>query len=122
MDKPTKKSKTPSREVEFEEFEDGADHTEHEDLDEMHNLDLVKNVAMEVSVELGRTSMPLGKILQLTRGSIFDLKKPVTEPLDILVNGKKIGRGIVVVTNDQFAIRVTEILDPGGKLAGGFND
>lgn len=96
-----------AKEVQFETFEQKA---QVEEGFEIRNLDLVRDVKMNVSVELGRIYVPLGKLLQISKGSVIELDKSSDEPVDILVNGRMIARGTVVVVNDNFAVRVSEIV------------
>ena len=76
---------------------------------EITNIDLLKDVEMGLSVELGRREMPLGKILQLVKGSVIELERMAGEPVDILVNGHTIATGDVVVIDDYFGVRVTQL-------------
>lgn len=95
------------QDVRFETFDQD---TPQEDGFEIRNLDLVRDVKMNVSVELGRINVPLGKLLQISKGSVVELDKSSDGPVDILVNGRMIARGSVVVVNDHFAVRVSEIV------------
>jgi flagellar motor switch protein FliN/FliY len=72
------------------------------------------DVPMELTVEIGRTSMTVGETLQLRSGSIVTLDRLAGEPVDLLVNGTPIARGEVVVVDEQFGLRVTEILEGDG--------
>ena len=74
------------------------------------NLGIVLDVALEVSVELGRKRMSIREILDLGSGSIVELDKIAGEPVDLLVNGKLVARGEVVVIEDNFGVRITEIV------------
>jgi flagellar motor switch protein FliN len=76
---------------------------------EITNIDLLKDVEMGLSVELGRREMPLGKILQLVKGSVIELERMAGEPVDILVNGHTIATGDVVVIDDYFGVRITQL-------------
>jgi flagellar motor switch protein FliN/FliY len=76
---------------------------------ETNSMDLLMDVNLELSVELGRTSIPVREVLQLGPGSIVELEKLAGEPVDILINGKLIARGEVVVVDESFGVRVTEI-------------
>ena len=80
------------------------------------NLDLILDVPLNVSVELGRSKMVINDLLQLARGSIIELSKLAEEPLDVLVNGKMIARGEVVVVNDKFGIRLTDVISPTERI------
>jgi flagellar motor switch protein FliN/FliY len=69
-----------------------------------------------VSIELGRTNMLIRDILRLGRGSVIEFDKLVNEPVDVLVNGKKVAEGEVVVIDKHFGIRVTSLVDPADRL------
>lgn len=75
-------------------------------------LDLILDVPLRVTVELGRTRMPIRDVLELGKGSVVELNKLVGEPVDMLVNGKLIAKGEVVVIDENFGIRVTDIVSP----------
>jgi len=81
-----------------------------------NNISLLLDVALEASIELGKTQMTIEEILKLTRGSVIELDKLASEPVEFLVNGKVIARGEVVVIDDNFGIRITEILSPRARL------
>jgi len=74
------------------------------------NVDLIMDLPLEMVVELGRTKMLINDLLQIGQGSVIELNKQVGEPLDILVNGKLVARGEVVVVKDKFGVRITEVL------------
>ncbi len=80
------------------------------------NIDLIKDVLLKVTVELGRTTKPIDDILQFTPGSILELDRLVGEPLDIMVNGKKIAKGEVVVIDENYGIRITDIIKAEKRL------
>lgn len=75
-----------------------------------NTIDLLYDVQLELSVELGRATMPVRDILQLGAGSVIELDKLGGEPVDILVNGRLIARGEVVVVDENFGVRVTELV------------
>lgn len=77
-----------------------------------NDIDLILDIPLELSVELGRTKMLVNNLLQLGQGSIIDLNKPAGETLDICVNGKLVARGEVVVVDEKYGIRVTDIASP----------
>lgn len=79
------------------------------------NLDFLADVDLQITVELGRAQMPLRDVLALSPGSVVELDKLAGEPVDILINGKLIGRGEVVVIEDMFGVRVTEIIPPNQR-------
>jgi flagellar motor switch protein FliN/FliY len=76
------------------------------------NLDFILDIPLEISVELGRTSMLINDLLQLGQGSVVELNKLAGEPLEVLVNQKLVARGEVVVVNEKFGIRLTDIVSP----------
>lgn len=80
------------------------------------NLDLLKDVPIQISVELGRTRMLIKDLLSLSSGSIIELEKLAGEPVDILANGKLIAKGEVIVIDENFGVRITEILNPEKKM------
>ncbi len=73
------------------------------------NIDLILDVPLELSVELGRTKKNIRDILALTKGSLIELNKLAEEPVDIYINGKKIAYGEVVVVDENFGVKITEI-------------
>lgn len=80
------------------------------------NLEFLLDIPLEVSVRLGTARMPIRDLLQLTHGSVVELDKLAGEPLDVLINHRLIGRGEVVVVNDRFGIRLTEVLSPAERI------
>lgn len=81
------------------------------------SMDMLLDVNLHLSVELGRTSMPVREVLHLGPGSIVELDKLAGEPVDIMVNGKLVARGEVVVIDENFGVRVTEIASPSERLS-----
>tara|TARA_B100000579_G_C22502277_1_gene697552 strand:+ start:127 stop:471 length:345 start_codon:yes stop_codon:yes gene_type:complete len=79
-------------------------------------LDRVMDIPLAISVELGRTKMLIGELLQLGEGSVLELSKLAGEPLDVLVHGKLVARGEAVVVNDKFGIRLTDIVSPSERI------
>mgnify|MGYP003623698051 CR=1 FL=1 len=75
-------------------------------------LDFILDIPLEISVELGRARMVINDLLQLGQGSVIELSKLAGEPLEIFVNGKLVARGEVVVVNEKFGVRVTDIVSP----------
>jgi flagellar motor switch protein FliN len=76
------------------------------------SIELLLDIPLEISAELGRTRMLINDLLQLGQGSVIELNKLAGEPLEILVNQKLIARGEVVVVNEKFGIRLTDIISP----------
>ena len=83
---------------------------------EIANLDFILDIPLEVSVELGRAKMLISDLLQLGQGSVIELTKLAGEPLEIFVNQKLIARGEVVVVNEKFGIRMTDIISPAERV------
>lgn len=79
-------------------------------------LDLLMDIPLEISVELGRMRMVVREVVELGAGSIVEIDKAAGEPVDVLVNGKLVARGEVVVIDDNFGVRITEILSPQERL------
>lgn len=78
----------------------------------IQNLDFILDIPLKVTVELGRTTVIIKELLQLGQGSVLELDKLAGEPLEILVNGKLVAKGEVVVVNEKFGIRLTDIISP----------
>ena len=81
------------------------------------NFDLLLDIPLEVTVELGRTRLELRELLALSSGSVVELGKAAGEPLDVLVNGKLVARGECVMVNDKFGVRLTDIVSRSERLA-----
>lgn len=78
----------------------------------VQNLDFILDIPLKVSVELGRAQVVIKDLLQLGQGSVLELDKLAGEPLEVLVNGKLVARGEVVVVNEKFGVRLTDIISP----------
>jgi flagellar motor switch protein FliN/FliY len=81
------------------------------------NFDLLLDIPLDVTVELGRARLELRELLALASGSVVELGKLAGEPLDVLVNGKLVARGECVVVNDKFGVRLTDIVSRSERLA-----
>jgi len=79
-------------------------------------LELLYDLQLPVSIELGRTNMLIRNILRLGRGSVIEFEKLVSEPVDVLINGKKVAEGEVVVIDKHFGIRITTLVDPSDRI------
>ncbi len=88
----------------------GGAEGEGEGEDSEVNVDLIMDLPLQVVVELGHAKMLNNDLLQIGQGSVIELNKQVGEPLDVLVNGKLVARGEVVVVKDRFGVRITEVL------------
>ena len=85
--------------------------------DKFIDINYLLDVNLQITVEVGRKQAYISQILGYDHGSIVELEKLVGEPLDLLVNKKRVARGEIVVVNEKFAIKITEILDPNDRLA-----
>jgi flagellar motor switch protein FliN/FliY len=82
----------------------------------VQSLDFILDIPLKVTAELGRSKMAIRDILQLAQGSVIELSKFAGEPLEVLVNDKLIARGEVVVVNEKFGIRLTDIISPVERI------
>lgn len=80
------------------------------------NLQLILDIPLRVTVELGRTKMPVSELLNLTQGSVIELAKLAGEPMEVYVNEKLIARGEAVVVNEKFGVRLTDIISPSERI------
>lgn len=80
------------------------------------NLDVVLDIPVSISMEIGRTKISIRNLLQLNQGSVVELDRLAGEPMDVLVNGTLIARGEVVVVNEKFGIRLTDIISPAERV------
>lgn len=80
------------------------------------NLDILMDIDLEITVELGRCNLPIKKVLELTKGSIIELDKIAGEPVDLYANGKHIANGEVVVIGDNFGLRIIGITSPEDRI------
>jgi flagellar motor switch protein FliN/FliY len=83
---------------------------------DLSSLERIMDIPLVISVELGRTSIQIGDLLQLAQGSVVELSKLAGEPLDVLVHGKLVARGEAVVINDQFGVRLTDIVSQSERI------
>jgi flagellar motor switch protein FliN/FliY len=80
------------------------------------NLDVILDVPVTLSLEVGRARLPIRNLLQLNQGSVVELERGAGEPLDVYVNGTLIAHGEVVVINDRFGIRLTDVVSPSERI------
>ncbi|MFA7418963.1 MAG: flagellar motor switch protein FliN [Melioribacteraceae bacterium] len=104
--------KAVSAMAQFEEFDDSTQ-TGGVYNDKLHFL---KDLPMNIYIELGRTQMQIKDILELERGYVIELDKLASEPVDVFVNNKKIAEGEVVVIDKHFGIRITNLVDPANRV------
>ncbi|HKK90566.1 MAG TPA: flagellar motor switch protein FliN [Desulfobacteraceae bacterium] len=107
MDETTENENSENREEPQEEAMEG---------DTAHELDFILDIPLELSVELGKTRMLINDLLQLGQGSIVELNKLAGEPLEVYINHKLIARGEVVVVNEKFGVRLTDIITPMDRV------
>jgi flagellar motor switch protein FliN len=82
------------------------------------NLDVILDVPVTLSLEVGRAQMSVGRLLRLSQGSVVELDRNAGDPLDVLVNGALVARGEIVIVNDKFGIRLTDVLPGAARQAG----
>ena len=82
----------------------------------VNDINMILDIPVQLTVELGRTRIPIKHILQLAQGSVVELEAMAGEPMDVLVNGYLIAQGEVVVVNDKFGIRLTDIVTPSERM------
>ncbi len=83
-----------------------------------NSMDFILDVPLEITVELGRTTMVINDLLKLSQGAVIELSKTAGETLEILANQKLIARGETVVVNDKFGVRLTEVISPQERIEG----
>ncbi len=98
--------------AQFDEFDESTKTLEKAE----EKLNLLKDLPLNVYIELGRTQMQIKDILELERGYVIELEKLASEPVDVFVNNKKIAEGEVVVIDKHFGIRITALVDPAQRL------
>jgi flagellar motor switch protein FliN/FliY len=96
----------------FEDFGGGAGSKP----DSLNDFDMILDIPVQITVELGRTKISIRNLLQLAHGSVVELDGLAGEPMDVLVNGTLIAQGEVVVVNDKFGIRLTDIITPAERM------
>lgn len=80
------------------------------------NLDVILDVPVDISMEIGRTKISIRNLLKLNQGSVIELDRLAGEPMDVLINGTLIAHGEVVVVNDKFGIRLTDVISPAERI------
>lgn len=80
------------------------------------NIDVLLDVSVTLSLEVGRSRVPIRNLLQLNQGSVIELERGAGEPLDVYVNGTLIAHGEVVVVNDRFGVRLTDVVSPAERI------
>jgi len=105
------KGKQEYQRVELQELED-----EGKPLTADENLDLILDIPVAISMEIGRSQINIRNLLQLNQGSVVELDRLAGEPMDVLVNGTLIAHGEVVVVNEKFGIRLTDVISPAERI------
>jgi len=105
---------------------DGTDNTELANFDQLEqsglsgaedlNLEVILDIPVQIAMEIGRTTINIRNLLQLNQGSVIELDRMAGEPLDVLVNGTLIAHGEVVVVNEKFGIRLTDVISPAERV------
>jgi len=104
---------TEARAAEFDNLrEEGAPEAPQGEV----NLDFILDVPVTLSMEVGHTRIPIRNLLQLNQGSVVELDREAGEPLDVFVNGTLIAHGEVVVVNEKFGIRLTDVISPAERI------
>ncbi len=106
-----KEPKLEAQEMQFEEMKKG------EPPKSSLDIDFILDIPLSVNVELGRTRLLISELLQLGQGSVIELTKLAGEPMDIYINQRLIARGEVVVVNEKFGIRLTDIISPAERIS-----
>ncbi len=110
---------TEARAAEFDNLREGEPQTGGERPSEANrevNLEFILDVPVTLSMEVGRTRVPIRNLLQLNQGSVVELDREAGEPLDVYVNGTLIAHGEVVVVNEKFGIRLTDVISPAERI------
>lgn len=98
--------------AEFDSLED----TSGGPASEEENLDVILDIPVTISMEIGRTNISIRNLLQLNQGSVVELDRLAGEPMDVLVNGTLVAHGEVVVVNEKFGIRLTDVISPAERV------
>jgi len=105
-------SATEAENVPLEKIQSSASANSNEDI----NLDVILDIPVTISMEIGNTKINIRNLLQLNQGSVVELDRMAGEPLDVVVNGTLIAHGEVVVVNEKFGIRLTDIISPAERV------
>ena len=107
-----KTNESTARAAEFSDLQDEGPSDSMRDV----NLEVILDVPVTLSMEVGRTRIPIRNLLQLNQGSVVELDRAAGEPLDVFVNGTLVAHGEVVVVNDKFGIRLTDVISPAERI------
>ena len=100
----------------MQEFEHGPEHSDAPVSMDGPNLDVILDIPVSISMEVGSTDITIRNLLQLNQGSVVELDRLAGEPLDVLINGTLIAHGEVVVVNEKFGIRLTDVISPSERI------
>jgi flagellar motor switch protein FliN len=95
---------------------DNAESTTPQGLSEKINADILQNIPVTISVEVGRTSLKIRDLMRLTQGSVVELDRLAGEPLDLLVNNTLVAQGEVVLVNDRYGVRLTSVIPTADRV------
>jgi len=117
----TRAAPPPAAQAEPVSYEDLEDNTHYEAYQPTNksgevNLDLLLDIPVMIAMEIGRTKINIRNLLQLTQGSVIELDRLAGEPMDVMVNGTLIAHGEVVVVNEKFGIRLTDVISPSERV------
>jgi flagellar motor switch protein FliN/FliY len=98
--------------AQFQNLTDGGQPLQQGDV----NLDVILDVSVTMSMEVGRVRIPIRNLLQLNQGSVVELDRAAGEPLDVYVNGTLVAHGEVVVVNEKFGVRLTDVVSPSERI------
>ncbi|WP_408620756.1 flagellar motor switch protein FliN [Celerinatantimonas sp. YJH-8] len=102
--------------VELEDFGEQTSPAASLSEDEQHKLDAILDIPVTISMEVGRSNISIRNLLQLNQGSVVELDRVAGEPLDVMVNGTLVAHGEVVVVNDKFGIRLTDVISQTERI------
>jgi flagellar motor switch protein FliN/FliY len=108
----------PYERMELEQMDDAADrfHRQGEREPSVENMDMILDIQLKLHARLGQVEMPIGEIMKLTPGSVIDIDRLVDEPIELVVNDRPIARGEIVVVQENFGIKITEIISPKDRI------
>jgi flagellar motor switch protein FliN len=109
-------TKPDPRAAQFGDLQENAATAAAADANREVNLDVILDVPVTLSMEVGRTRIPIRNLLQLNQGSVVELDRAAGEPLDVFVNGTLVAHGEVVVVNEKFGIRLTDVISPAERI------
>ncbi|MFT7185417.1 MAG: flagellar motor switch protein FliN/FliY [Pseudohongiellaceae bacterium] len=108
--------KSASDDIKSAPLESFAASSKHQQVEGSPDLDVILDIPVTISMEVGNTSIPIRNLLQLNQGSVIELDRLAGEPLDVLINGTLIAHGEVVMVNDKFGIRLTDVVSPTERI------